>query len=72
MGKAAIMIILALILGLLLLLLICIKPIIYCDYRIYKAYRLLKQRIFYNAFIRYVLQSSLKLQMAAASCLYII
>lgn len=66
------MIILALILILILLLLVCLRPLIYYDYKIYKAYRQFQQKIFYNAFIRYALQSSLKLEMAAASSLYII
>lgn len=39
---------------------------IYYDYRIFRLYQTVKQRIFYNAIIRYILQSTLKLQIASA------
>ena len=70
-GKSAIMIIIGFIFLLALLLLCCLKPLIYCDYRIYRIYRLMKQKIFYNALIRYALQSALKFEMAAFGTIYV-
>ena len=66
MDNMAIMILIGIVLIFVLLILLMIRPIIYCDYRIYRFYALAKQKIFYNMFIRYALQSSLKFEMAGA------
>jgi hypothetical protein len=41
------------------------------NFKRYKLYRSVRQRIFYNAIIRYVLQSTLKLQIASMTTLLI-
>lgn len=55
MDNMAIMILIAIVMVVGLLVLLCIRPLIYCDYRIYRFYAQAKQKIFYNMFIRYSL-----------------
>ena len=43
-----------------------LRFLIFTDYRIYRVYMVIKQRIFYNTIFRYIMQSTLKLQIAAS------
>ena len=62
-----IMFLVAVIILIFVLVLFLSKNCVYRDYRLYKAYMTIRQRIFWNAFIRYALQSELKLLISACS-----
>lgn len=67
MGLALILFLLLLIsIGVLFFIQICVLS----KYSHYKLYMSIKQRIFYNAFIRYILQSYLKLEIATSTALF--
>ena len=59
------MLLIACVLLLAILALFLMRFVMYRDYRIFRLYQIIKQRIFYNAIFRYIIQSSLKLQIAA-------
>ena len=54
---------------LIVVLVLLLKTCMYKDYRWYRRYMMLRQRFFWNVFIRYVLQSELKLLISAGSVL---
>lgn len=60
---------LVLALGLLaLVMLLAVMPyFLSTNYKLYRAYRLLRQKVFYNLFLRYLLQANLKLGVGACT-----
>ena len=67
-----IMFLIALCITVFLLLLRLLKFIALKDYRYYRVYMTLYEAIFYNLFIRYIIQSTLKLQVAAVTTLTLV
>ena len=67
-----IMFVVALVIVIFLILLRLVKYFVMSDYRYYRAYMNVRVAIFYNLFIRYVLQSALKLQIAAMTTITLI
>ena len=49
-----------------------LKFLVYSDYNWYRRYMTISDLIFYNLFIRYIIQSTLKLQIGAASTLFVL
>ena len=67
-----ILFLIALCIAIFLLLLRLLKFIALLDYRYYRIYMQVYEAIFYNMFIRYVIQSTLKLQVAAVTTLTLV
>jgi len=63
------MLALAIVLAIFLVFFFSCRCCIYRDYKCFSRYMNLKQKIFYNAFIRYAIQSTLKLQISACMTL---
>ena len=66
------MLIIALAIALFLLIFRLLKCIAYHKYEWYRTYMIIQEKIFYNLFIRYILQSNLKVQIGACTTLMLI
>ena len=59
----------ALLLIIVLILLFVLKYVALSHYKLFKFYKKIESAIFYNAFIRYILQNSLKVEFAVCTTL---
>ena len=64
-----IMLLILSVITLIVVLVLLFRTCMYKDYRWYRRYMMLRQRFFWNVFIRYILQSELKLLISAGSVL---